>query len=220
MAYLLSENTPENFKLCLIIYRNNLTMKRVLFIAIASLLMFSFYSCEGEQGEQGEQGETGAQGEQGVQGVKGDEGEAGEKGDTGDDGNANVYIIEKIVQPMDWIRGDSTHTVYFSVEELTNNHIVLGFVQSITTPNYFTALPMDKSSNSQYFKIKCFFKPGTIGIEFKAYFYGSTMVMEPGNFTNPNFTFKFIIVEAQDMASMSGKIDVNNLFEVLEYYGK
>jgi hypothetical protein len=201
-------------------------LRNLLFI----LAIGGLFACEGPEGPMGPAGQKGDQGIQGVAGPQGPAGEDGEDGEAGKDGNANVTMIRLLGDDVIWEEGEylGRPANTFSLEakavnsDIVNHGLVLGYCRMV---NLWYQLPFIYVFDASYVQhIFHTFSLNTITL----FAYDTDGVFEP-NMINE---FKFLLITDNTITtkgasaenSILGKlkeagVDVNNYYEVLEYYG-
>ena len=201
-------------------------LRNLLFI----LAIGGLFACEGPEGPMGPAGQKGDQGIQGVAGPQGPAGEDGEDGEDGKDGNANVTIISLLTKDITWVVGEyigrPAYTYSFENEAITKDVIDHGLVIGYCkVDDSWHQLPYIWIEDATYFEhVLHTYSLNTITI----YSYETEGALDPGATSE----FRFLVItdntittkgaSAED--SILGKlkeagVDVNNYYEVLEYYG-
>jgi hypothetical protein len=200
-------------------------LRNLLFI----LAIGGLFACEGPEGPMGPAGQKGDQGIQGVAGPQGPAGEDGQDGEDGKDGNANVTIISLLSEDIIWEEVDfyERPANTFSIEneavnkDIIDHGVVLGYCN---IENLWYQLPFSYIDASYVEYVFHSFSLNTITL----FAYSTDGALDPSAIGE----YRFVLItdntittkgaSAED--SILGKlkeagVDVNNYYEVLEYYG-
>lgn len=199
--------------------------RNLLFI----LALGGLVACEGPEGPEGPAGQKGDKGDQGVAGPQ------GPAGQNGKDGNANVTTISILASEIEWEEDNyfgRTANVYFVenaniTEDIINHGTVLGYCKVSEMPDIWSALPFIRESNDGSNRMYVQFDYWLNYITLVAY--QTTGFFDPADYI---MEYRFMLITDNTITNAKGKnseellarlykagIDVNNYYEVINYFG-
>ena len=180
------------------------TKNKILTLAIISIVMAAGVSCKGPTGPEGQQGPAGPQG---VAGPEGPQGPAGQ------DGNANVILFEF---------GEHTFTNSLNLQldisrETVDNSLLLVYYnpasESQSSWYQMPGMGPGGSYHTRYFIFQSTVSPSV-------YTLGIRTVKADGSAHGSSVTYRKIrVIFAEASAIFSGKINFDDYYAVMEYFG-
>lgn len=201
-------------------------MKKSL-LKLANLLLMltiiGFFACEGPEGPEGPQG---------PQGPEGPTGSTGPAGPAGEDGNANVTSVTLLEADITWTEGNylgrTTNTFSFTEsgvdQDIIDHGTVIGYCY--LNPNWYI-LPFiweNAAGTSRQYVFHAY-SLNTITL----YAYMTSGVLDPNLISE----YRFLLITDNTVTAAKGKsaeeailsklskagVDVNNYYDVIDYYG-
>lgn len=168
---------------------------------------------QGDQGPQGEQGPAGPKGEQGTQGPQGETGPQGPQGPAGEDGNANVVLYEF----GEKVFTNSLNLLLSITRERVDSSLMLIYYnpepEALTAWYQMPGMGPGGSYHTRYFIFQSTVSPSV-------YTLGIRTVNANGAAYGSSVTYRKIkVLFAEASLIVNGKIDLENYYEVKEYFG-
>jgi len=184
------------------------------------LTIIGFFACEGPEGPEGPQG------------PQGPEGPTGATGPAGEDGNANVTMVTLLSTEITWTEGTylgrTVNTFSFTEsgvdQDIIDHGTVLGYC--LLDPNWYI-MPFTWENNAGTSRQYVFHAYSLNTITLYAYMTEGTL--NPGLITE----YRFLLITDNTVTAAKGEsaeeailskldkagVDINNYYEVIDYYG-